>query len=86
MKMKVGEVMPETTGRVSIKYKTEMDVTARDIYNDVPLEVLQLLADYEDDELKEILLKLLLATRMDKNKVLKPGEQFLVWGEVLIQP
>ena len=85
--MKVGEVaVAGIKSNISIKYRTEMRVTARDVYDEVPLEVLHLLAEYEDDELEEILLKLLLASRMEKDKVLQPGEQLLVWGEVIITP
>jgi len=85
--MKVGEVY-ETgfKGNISIKYKTEMNVTARDVYDDVPPEVLQALSKYEKDEMEEILLKLILASRMKTDKVLQPGEQLLVWGEVIITP
>ncbi len=85
--MKVGEVaVAGIKSNISIKYRTEMRVTARDVYDEVPLEVLHLLAEYEVDELEEILLKLLLASRMEKDKVLQPGEQLLVWGEVIITP
>jgi hypothetical protein len=85
--MKVAEIeAPGFKGNISIKYKTEMRVTAKDVYDDVPPEVLQTLSKYTKDEVEQILLKLILASRIKTDKVLKPGEELLVGGEVIITP
>ncbi len=69
----------------NINYKASMDITARDLFDALPLEVLLALSDYEEDEIIEMSTKLILASKMDKDETLHAGESMVVGGDVIIQ-
>lgn len=85
MKIAEAHIPEKIIGNMSIHYKAGLDISAKNIFDDVPLDVLLALSDYEEDELEAILIKLILAMRIGKDRVLRAGESMLVQGHVVIK-
>jgi hypothetical protein len=84
--MKAAEIeAPLVTGDISITYRSELDVSSKDIFADLPPDVLQAIGKYDRDQLQQIVLKILLALRLGEDRVLHPGEHLKVFGEVVVE-